>query len=1312
MLAFRWMTVVLIGFYTPLTGSAQTLEQQLGGESIRALAKAAGELGDAKRGAIVFHRVTVGCAKCHQVFETANTSPAKSLGPNLSELAKQQDATAEHIVESILKPSAKIRQGFETVNVIKTDGTVLTGLKADNETNGAVRIREATGDGITIIPVEDVDQVAVSKTSIMPAGVINTLASRQQFLDLVRYVLEIRDGGPARARELHPPAALIAFKLPEYENHVDHAGLISRLDDDAYERGEAIYNRLCINCHGNLERAGSLPTALRFGEGKFKNGSAPYAMYQTLTHGFGLMLPQTWMVPRQKYDVIHYVRETYLKQRNKTQYAAVTEPYLASLPTGNTFGPEPVEFAPWQDMDYGRWMHNTIEVGRDKSNIAYKGIAMRLDPGPGGISRGNQWMMFDHDTMRFAAGWVHSPDQKSRFIDWQGIHFDGRHQAHPHAVGDVIFQNPTGPGWADPETGSFADTQRVEGRDGKHYGPLPKEWAEYHGLYDTAIGPVISYSVGGKSILETASSVPSVNADISPAMVRTLQLQATDRPRMLLVATVPEGTEIQPTHTDHSVMLQPTSESPSDEKNESTLAGRFDGSEWLQVDAAKPLNTFNRDFTITARIKTKQDGVIVANTTPGAKWVPNGTVLFLRGGRLCYDIGWVGAVESRQKIDDDQWHDVAISWDAKTELVQLFVDGKKSASRQMATKDALKDAAFRIGFGAPNFPRQPSFVGTIRNVQFFTKTLSEDALKNPQNIKAQPIASWLTEETTEPKELAAKVVSNPVQQSQQANRLLAGFTGEDAGCEFQQQGQRLCLVIPPSQKIRTLHVWMARPTGDEAISQATIARLENSVSQNVAPISLAELAVTPASNRWPEFLKTTATLGEFNDSGFAVDTLTAPDANPWLARLRFSGLDFYDDGDRMAVCSWDGDVYEVSGLSQLHNDSDATLTWKRIASGLFQPLGLKIVDGEIFLTCRDQLVILRDRNGDGTTDFFECFNNDQQVTEHFHEFAMGLQRDEAGNFYYAKSARHALEAVVPHHGTLLKVTPDGSRTEILAVGFRAANGVCLNPDGSFVVTDQEGHWNPKNRINWVTEGGFYGNMYGYHDVTDSSDSAMQPPLCWITNAFDRSPAELLWSQPNEWGNLGGTLLNLSYGYGKVFTVPHEHLDKTGSVQGAMCQLPIDQFPTGTMRGSFHPQDGQLYVCGLFAWGSSQQLREGGLYRIRYAGSGAVMPTKVQATPQTLSVTFSDTLAADSVVDLSQYQLTTWDLKRTKNYGSKHYNEQVREITAAALAPDRKTVSLTIPELAPTWCYELQCRLHTPDGRTVSRTMHGTIHQLR
>ena len=66
--------------------------------------------------------------------------------------------------------------------------------------------------------------------------------------------------------------------LPEYESHVDHQGIINSLDGDARKRGEAIYNRLCINCHGTHDRPGSLPTSLRFASGKFKRGADPYSM--------------------------------------------------------------------------------------------------------------------------------------------------------------------------------------------------------------------------------------------------------------------------------------------------------------------------------------------------------------------------------------------------------------------------------------------------------------------------------------------------------------------------------------------------------------------------------------------------------------------------------------------------------------------------------------------------------------------------------------------------------------------------------------------------------------------------------------------------------------------------------------------------------------------------------------------------------------------------------------------------------------------------------------------------------------------------
>jgi len=86
------------------------------------------------------------------------------------------------------------------------------------------------------------------------------------------------------------------------------------------ERGEKIYNRLCITCHGNTEKEGSLPTALKFHEGPFKNGIDPLSMYQTLTSGYGQMMPQAWMTSQQKWDVIHYIREVQIAGHNPTQH--------------------------------------------------------------------------------------------------------------------------------------------------------------------------------------------------------------------------------------------------------------------------------------------------------------------------------------------------------------------------------------------------------------------------------------------------------------------------------------------------------------------------------------------------------------------------------------------------------------------------------------------------------------------------------------------------------------------------------------------------------------------------------------------------------------------------------------------------------------------------------------------------------------------------------------------------------------------------------------------------------------------------------
>ncbi|XZE53194.1 DUF6797 domain-containing protein [Planctomycetaceae bacterium SH139] len=1309
--------VLLVSY--PAVANGQQLEQTLLATPTTALAQQAVTQGDAQRGAILFYQPYMACAKCH-----VSAGEQNLLAPSLTNMEPRP--TDVELVEAILLPAKVIKKGYETQLISTVDGRIFQGRLVERFATSLVLLDAAKDFQPVTIPLAEVESESTSATSTMPAGQVNALASKQQFLDLIRYLIEIRDGGEARAKQLQPPpAAYAAAPLAEYEADIDHAGMITGLDEASLERGAAIYGRVCANCHGTLEQPGSLPTSLRFGTGKFKNGSDPFTMYQTLTRGFGMMVPQSWMVPSQKYDVIHYIREVYLKPHNPSQYFLTNPEYLATLPVGSSKGPAPSESQPWEEMDYGPNLIATYEIGNDGDNFAYKGNAVRLDPGPGGVSRGNAWSIFDFDTLRVAATWT-----GEQFIDYRGINFNGQHNIHPRVVGEITTANPTGPGWARPGTDSFVDP-RLVGRDGRRYGPLPRDWAQYRGMYYHGNQTIVDYTVGKTEVLEMAGqlsgpvSLPARHFEIGPR-AQDMLLRVTrashlaDRPLKKLAADTEMSGYLTNVRLWH---MAEQAARPVSAPQEFT----FDGDTFLQINDAAALEMDTKDYTIHATIRTTKDGTIFCKTRDQAEWAKNGKSLFVRDGRLTFDIGWVGAVSSDRRIDNGLWHHVAVTYVAENHRLRFFVDGRPAGGGQLRPMSLRGDQVARIGFTAENFPETSVFKGSMKQLSFWQAALEPAEIRSLDNQlvngkasadapdSSQLVARWSLKgaageavATDGGSAMPASVVrdlAGAIHKPTAERALLCGLASDRpadvAGIVWEPAANGdLLLRIPAGENRLRFTLWLAQ-LAPEHQAKGVLAEI------NVANPSLDLTALTAGGPpRWPGEVMTTVELGE-SDGPLAVDVLSYPIVNPWLCRMRLTGHDFYADGDRAAVCDWDGNVWLVSRLSQLDQQTSPQLKWRRIASGLFQPLGLKIIDDVIHVTCRDQLCRLHDLNGDDAIDWYACVNNDHQVTDHFHEFAMGLQTDEAGNFYYAKSARHALKAVVPHHGTLLKITPDGLKTEIVASGFRAANGVCLNPDGTFIVTDQEGHWNPKNRINWVEPGGFYGNMYGYHDVVDESDEAMEKPLCWITNAFDRSPAELLWVDSERWGPLDGRLLNLSYGYGKVFLVPHETVN--GQIQGGMIELPIPQFPTGTIRGRFHPADGQLYLSGMYSWAGSQQ-EPGGFFRVRATGNEFHLPLEIRAIEGGVELEFSQPLARDVAEQAGNFQVTVWDLKRTKQYGSAHYNEKTLPLTQAVLHDDHR-LRLAIPDLKPTRGMEIRYQLKSADGRDFSGTIHNTVHQL-
>ena len=129
---------------------------------------------------------------------------------------------------------------------------------------------------------------------------------------------------------------------------------------------------------------------------------------------------------------------------------------------------------------------------------------------------------------------------------------------------------------------------------------------------------------------------------------------------------------------------------------------------------------------------------------------------------------------------------------------------------------------------------------------------------------------------------------------------------------------------------------------------------------------------------------------------YAIDTLTVPyrDANPFKSPMRLSGLDFFEDG-RAAVCNLMGDVWIVDGISS----ESGKLTWRRFAAGLNNPGGLVIHEDKIHVICRDQLVRLHDRSGNGEADFYECLTNDFPIGAG-NNWALTLHADPKGRFYW------------------------------------------------------------------------------------------------------------------------------------------------------------------------------------------------------------------------------------------------------------------------------------------------------------------------
>lgn len=388
---------------------------------------------------------------------------------------------------------------------------------------------------------------------------------------------------------------------------------------------------------------------------------------------------------------------------------------------------------------------------------------------------------------------------------------------------------------------------------------------------------------------------------------------------------------------------------------------------------------------------------------------------------------------------------------------------------------------------------------------------------------------------------------------------------------------------------------------------------------------------------------------------------------------RVGGMDFLSDG-RLVVCTWDsvGPVYIVEGVA---TGDPAQMKVKQIASGLAEPLGLKVVDDEIYVLQKHELTKLIDHNGDEMIDEYQTVSDDWKVSANFHEFAFGLEYKD-GHFYAALAIAimpggASAHPQIPDRGKVIKISKDDGSIEFIAHGLRTPNGIGIGVDGELFVADNQGDWLPSSKIVHVKEGAWYGSRAVDFEGTANLQETL--PLVWLPqDEIGNSP-----STPSylDLGPYKGQMIHGEVTHGGVKRVFVEQVD--GKYQGAVFRF-IQGLEAGVNRLTWGP-DGDLYIGGIGNPGNWQQNDKlwHGLQRLHYNGKTAFEPLAIRARTNGIEVEFTQPIAADQGQNIDDYVVKQWYYKPTEDYGGPKLDLRELNIKSLHMSDDRTKIFLEL-----------------------------------
>lgn len=154
-------------------------------ELVKELAARAATKGDPYRGEWIYRRQDLACVSCHAIGGAGG-----KVGPDMTSIGAS--APLDYLVEAVLLPNVKIKEGYHSVIITTKDDTEYTGTLA-RETGQEVVLRDAAGKELPLAKAE-IAKREQGTLSLMPGGLL-ALLNEQEQLDLFAFLSRLGKPG-------------------------------------------------------------------------------------------------------------------------------------------------------------------------------------------------------------------------------------------------------------------------------------------------------------------------------------------------------------------------------------------------------------------------------------------------------------------------------------------------------------------------------------------------------------------------------------------------------------------------------------------------------------------------------------------------------------------------------------------------------------------------------------------------------------------------------------------------------------------------------------------------------------------------------------------------------------------------------------------------------------------------------------------------------------------------------------------------------------------------------------------------------------